>query len=266
MVIKVNKLHINKINLSLNLKNIYHIYQINDSHLVYTKDEKELRWYNGKKYFADLFNESYDDYYNHASSVDIFNDIICYINKEDASLVVLNGDIIDYYSKENYKLLKSSLNKIYSDKLFIIGNHEEDSNIYNELSINNDSSFQVIEKDDLVIIGVDNSKRNFTNYQIERLEEVIKKEKDIIVFFHIPIMTSFNKEEYSSFKEGFFIDYEHCDKETHDFISLLLSSNRIKALFTAHTHGTILSYVKEGLPQYDTSSALIGYISEIIIK
>ena len=253
----MDKFHIGKIEFNLNLSRTYHLYQINDSHVVYTNNKKEQRWFQTKDYFAKKYHEEYDEYFKHASSINITREIIDYVNNDTCDLVVLNGDIIDYECKSNEKVLSRLIKRIKTRSLFINGNH--DKKISNE-------SFQVIEYDDLLIIGIDNANKCFSSYQVERLKKELKKEKDIIIFFHIPLKTSFNETEMEKYDSYFYIDDELCDKDSKEFIRLLLNNNRIKGVLCGHLHGSSTSYLKEGLPQYVSSSALIGYFSEIIIN
>ena len=262
----MGKFHITKINFNLGLNSTYHLFQVNDSHLIYTNNQKEKRWKIGKDHFAKIHNEDYNDYYKSASSKDIMEGIINYLNDNKASLVVLNGDIIDYYCKMNFNLLKRMMSIINTSTMFVCGNHEVPSDLYSSIALDNDYSFQKVEYDDLIVLGIDNSNKSFNHYQVEKLKEELKKNKNIIIFYHIPIKTKNNEIDMKKYEPYFYIDYDSCDKDSKEFISLLLESNNIKGLLCGHFHGRSTSYLKEGLPQYVTSSALIGYFSEIIIK
>ena len=262
----MEKFRINKIEIDLNLPNQYRFFQVNDSHMIYRKNKKEERWFQGKVHFASEFKETYDPYYNNASSFGILKEIIDYINQQKHDGVILNGDIIDYNCKTNYDFLKRLLNKINGNKLFICGNHEKGSTFYNSISLDNNQAFQVIEYPDLLVIGIDNSTKSFTEYQIKRMEEELKKNKKMIVFFHIPIKNQENQKELAKISEYYFVDYDNCDIISKRFIDLLINNKNIVGVFTGHLHGTSKSYLSNRLCEYVTSSALIGYFSEIIIK
>ena len=254
----MEKFHIRKLVLDLNLNKEYHLYQISDSHMVYTDNDKEKNWFNGKKYFSNKYNEPYLDYYDNHSSVEIFNDIIDYINKDKNDLVILSGDIIDYVDDNNTKLLDDLINKIKAKKLFVYGNHDIIPNYRDD--------YQSIDLGEFIIVGLNNANKTFNEYQIEKLQNDLKKQKPIIVVCHIPIMTPFNKNDLNGIDNYFFIDYENTDNITKSFIDLLLDNDEIKGVFCGHIHGNGITELKKGVNEYISTSSLIGYFSEIIIK
>lgn len=254
----MEKYHINLLTFNLNLKNEYHLYQISDSHLVYTDNDKEKNWFNGKKFFSEKYNEPYIDYFDNHSSVEIFNGIIDYVNKKDNDLVILSGDIIDYVEEENIKLLSDSINKIKGKTLYICGNHD-----YIEGYVDDYQSFYFNE---FIVVGLNNYNKTFNQHQIDKLKEDLKKAKPIIIVCHIPIITAFSRKELNINDEYFFIDYDNTDDKTKEFIDLLLNSNEIKGLLCGHNHGSLEVSLKEDLKEFVLTSSLIGYFNEIIIK
>ena len=256
----MEKLVYKKINLNLNLSKEYKIIQISDLHMVFEDNEKEERWFLGKQHFSRLFNEQFDDYFNHTSSRDIGKMIIKDINKKDCNLVILSGDMIDYYCEENYDILKELIASIKHKTLYICGNHEGDCHNYLEL-MTNDPEFQVIDLEEFYVVGIDNSNKTFTNYQVNRLRKLLKDNKKIILVCHIPIIL---KSECND--DYFYVNYEKCDKDTKDFIDLIINNQNICGILSSHLHGYTYRLLKDDLPIITSSSALIGYLNEIIIK
>ena len=83
---------------------------------------------------------------------------------------------------------------------------------------------------------------------------------------HIPIVTKYNEEEMKLFDEYFVIRYDQANKNTKEFIELLISNNNIKAIFCGHTHGYSVSNFGLNKPQYIASSGLIGFVNKIKIS
>ncbi len=254
----MEKYHINLLTFDLNLKKEYHLYQISDSHLVYTDNDKEKNWFNGKKFFSEKYNEPYTSYFDNHSSVEIFNGIIDYVNKKDNDLVILSGDIIDYVDENNIKILNDSINKIKTKTLFVCGNHD-----YIEGYVDD---YQSIDFEEFTIVGVNNYNKTFNKHQIDKLKEDLKKDKPIIVVCHIPIITKRSKKELNINEDYFFIDYDSTDKDTKEFIDLLVNNKEIKGVLCGHCHGGLVIPLNEELNEYILTSSLIGYFREIIIK
>ena len=166
--------------IKLDLKKEYKILVISDTHAIDVNSEmdliKENGWIQRKKYFANFYNQNYDDKYNKLSSICCLNELIDYSNKEKPDLLIFCGDIIDYCNDYNNQLLKNTLNSISIPYMFVNGNHD------NGIDCN---AFQVREFRDFVIIGIDNSKKKITEDVLNQFKEYLNKR--IILAIHIPI-------------------------------------------------------------------------------
>lgn len=264
------------VHIDLGLSRKYILIQFNDIHAVSFNIEtdnleaidkaskQEETWFYQRQDFARSFNEVYDQE-SLFTSTDCLNHLIDYSNSVHPDLVLLTGDIIDYYSHENYDFFKKSIRKIKSPYLFSCGNHESPSELFQEICGGN-CDFSYVDFVDFFVVSIDNSKRKITTEQLRLLETLVKYQKPIILAMHIPIMTEYNEKEFTQLNSYYSIKYNDCDETTSIFINLISSSDEVKAIFCGHVHGTIISHITPNKFQYCCSSGLIGNVNKIIIK
>lgn len=261
----------NRIRIKLNLKRQYKLMQISDCHVVKSHDDlsvkSELNWLGMKQYFANVHREKYDSAVHSISSISCLNKLIDYCNQESHDLVMLSGDIIDYYSLENYQTLCESLAKFKDKYLFVCGNHEIPSNKYKDISILKNPSVQLVDLGEIFVVGVDNSERCFKQDQLDFLMKLSDVKKPIILCMHYPIITEYNQKFFKeNYNDYYYIDYKDCDETTEKFIKFICDNDDVKAIFCGHCHGMNGTYFTNEKRQYVCSSGLIGSINEIIIE
>lgn len=265
----------NNIILNLNLKRTYKIIHFSDVHVVTynendSKEDKdkaihhEKAWIKVRQDFANYFKENYNQEHL-IESTKCLDNLIEYSNKENPDIVLLTGDIIDYYSKANYNYLKYSLNKINSPYLFSCGNHETPSSLYKEIT-NNNNEINYYDFDEFIIVSIDDSKKIINEYQLNTLISLSKLNKPIILSMHIPIMTKHNELDMQKYDKYYIMAYNSSDETTTKFIKYVEENDNIKAIFCGHTHGSSVSYFANNKPQYCGSSGLIGFVNNITIK
>ena len=265
----------NLIEINLGLKNEYKLIQISDVHAVDFNDSDSIDdineakkaediWYKQRTWFADKANESYDE--SHLiPSKECLNNLINYINDENPDVSVLSGDIIDYYSKSNYKLLVESIKKINTKYIFSPGNHETPVDRYKEI-FNNSTGFTVLDLDDFKIVSLDDSTKLVSADTLNSLKKELEDDKLIIISMHIPISTIYNKEELSKYDPYFLIYEDDTDEITKEFIDILANNPKIKAILSGHIHGHSESYFAPNKIECIASSGLIGFVNKIIIR
>lgn len=251
---------INKTEINLNLSKPFKIIELSDTHAISPNEDinirktKEEQWLKNRIYFANKFHEDYDSS-NNIETYKCLDYLIDYINNIDCDLVLLNGDIIDFNSLENDKLLSESLNRIKHDYLFIKGNHDKDS-IYPDISIK--------EYNEFIIFGVNNSTKSFSNESLKALKSLLEKNKPIILCCHIPINS--HNDCFSDIKDYYYIDYYNSDDVSKEFIDIVLNNDLIKLVLSAHIHGHMNTKLNDKTQFITSSSGLIGSFNEIVIK
>lgn len=264
----------NKITLNIGLKKEYSLIHFSDVHVVaYDNDSSESEitrainseaaWISNRMNFAKHFNEICNPEHL-ISSKECLEEIIKYINKVKPNCALLSGDIIDYYSESNFRYIKKALKRINTNYIFSCGNHEAPASLFDEIC-NNNVEINYIDFDEFLIVSLDDSSKLFTLNQINKLKELLKLSKPIILLMHIPLLTKYNESEMSKYESYYVIDYKTCDEITLEFIDLVCGNDLIKAIFCGHVHGSHRSFFAENKLQICASSGLIGYVNNITL-
>lgn len=265
----------NNIELNLNLKKSYKIIHFSDVHVITyldsdTDEEKqkaikqENAWVRVRQDFANYFKEKCDEEHL-IPSIKCLKNLIDYTNLNNPDLLLLAGDIIDYYSKSNYNFLKTSLKEVNCPYLFSCGNHETPSSLYKEIT-NNNNEINYMDLGEFIVVSIDDSKKLINKYQLDTLKEITLKNKPIIISCHIPMMSKHNEKDMQKYDKYYIMGYDSQDPTTVEFIDYVVNNDNIKAVFCGHTHGASISYLNENKPQICASSGLIGFVNNITIK
>jgi predicted MPP superfamily phosphohydrolase len=225
---------------------------------------QERLWMKQRLDFATQFHETYDPEVL-LSSVECLTQLIDYSNRNHPDLVLLTGDIIDYYSPSNHALLKGALDRLEVPYLFSCGNHESPAERFQEVCQGN-CDFSQAEFADFRVVSLNDSDRSVRFSQLHALEKLLESNKPILLALHIPIMTEYNQTELEKLDSYYSIRFSDCDEITHHFIRLVSESSQIQAVFCGHTHGSMTTLIAPGKPQFCCSSGLIGHINRITIK
>lgn len=265
----------NKIEINIGLKHEYKLIHFSDVHLVTYKetDSKEVIdeaircekvWDEQKIGFAKGAGEYFDESHFIPSKECLMN-LVKYSNEEKPSAVVLTGDILDYYSESNYDALCEACGMLNYPFVFSCGNHETPVERYYDLNMN-DTGFVVLELNEFKIISLDNSTKKVTKDTLNNLRKELRGKKPAIISMHIPISTSYNKEEMKKYDPYFVIYEDDTDLVTKEFVKLLVTNDKVKAILCGHVHGHGESYFAPGKLQCCASSGLIGMVNKIIVK
>lgn len=247
------------------------IYHFSDLHLTQydsfsseserkTAIKKTEFWKNGREHFANTYNEPFTaeqckDGYTHLIN------LLAEAEKGDA--VIMTGDICDYISTANLRAVNKCLNGFTVPFMYVCGNHEDpkqipDGQIVSQLK----KPVQILDLDDVIIFGIDNSLRNITAVQNEQLKKALLSEKPLIIAMHIPIMTEENKAQLEKCEEYYILNSKDATKETLEFIELIKqNSSKIIAVLAGHLHFMNNSEIAPSVTQYVSSQGLLGNIN-----
>ena len=266
----------------LGLGKEYTLYQISDTHVIAGNDatavENENRrvGVNGiggsRESYAKQFNEAYDITQLCTSSLDNYYRIMNYVNSKNPDGICITGDLVDYYSSENWTFLYNELTKIPVPYIWTIGNHENPSESFGTLPGIDTPDFSVLEFADFKIISLDNTNKDlqdrycYSANQLELLTAEIAKGKPIIIIQHTPIVNDYNSNtRVAKCGEYYYMSRNNCDKTTADVIDLICNSSTVKLVLAGHIHGETIAEIAPGKSQITCSSALMGVVNRITI-
>ena len=227
-------------------------------------DELTSAWERVRKDFALYHGESYEDF-QIISAKEHLKRLVD--RSMDGDALVMTGDIIDFNGGANVRAFDEIFSAFDKPFISVCGNHEDGKALPDGfLFSKTKEGTQVIEFDDLLIFGIDDSKGFITKEQNERFVELLSSGKPIIVAMHIPLLTDGNKEKLSILDEYFYLNNSKIDCETERFIKLLKeNSNQLAAVFSGHLHFGNESEIESGLTQYVASQGILGNINKCII-
>ncbi|MGL5958553.1 MAG: metallophosphoesterase family protein [Phocaeicola sp.] len=123
-------------------------------------------------------------------------------NNSEIDEVLLGGDIIDAPTDNSLSILQTSLNELKAPYLYVLGKHDwtytwgycndtarnEYLPKFKSFFKDENSDFQVLEFEDLAVVGLDNSADQFTQAAADAFSNYVKNlNKPIILIMHVPI-------------------------------------------------------------------------------
>ncbi len=278
-------LQIAKTELSLELKREYKFFQISDMHLSVMDDQSSeldindykrchLQWDALKYDFAKQHNEFCDERYDIEPSI-IFEKLCAYATDIKADAMILSGDIFDRVTDSNVRYLKNFLKTLPIPVIYCPGNHEYMSEAEKNIDqkhrltgLVDESGIKVIDYDEFLLVAFDNGGDMITDYQVSKLEELIKTNKKILLVAHKPLLLGeFGDKLLDKIGSYFFMGKE-ADSDNAKRVVKLVKENdsHFIAILCGHIHSAHQYKITENLNQISTSSGLIGAGREIIIK
>ena len=247
------------------------IYHFSDIHLTShdsLSDESEREqairgsegWASGRFYFAKAHGEPMEPE-QQLSAPEHLSRLLKL--SEDGDAVVLAGDIFDYVSPANLRVLDYALKNHPAPALYVCGNHEDPDQIPEGFRCSAAKQpVQVLELENLILVGLDNSRRQITPEQTAQVKTLLEGEKPLVIVMHIPIMAPGNREVLEPCGEYFRLNHSEADEETLSFIELLGSRpDKVLAVLTGHLHFDCISEIAPGITQYVSSQGILGNIN-----
>ena len=216
-----------------------------------------------------------------------FEEMLKYVRHVRPDALLIAGDAVDYQNEATADWMGERLTALKNegiDTLYAFGNHEGASYVesipdyrayyylYSDV-MGGDPSFQIMDLGDLLIVAVEDSMRDITESQLDRMRSVIAEAKEreisIILLLHIPIFAdelapSVLKIWGPSFMLGSLAE----DSPTvHEFCDLIKSEDSpIAAVLAGHIHYSQKGYVSQGRMQYVSAPTFEGFVYDITVN
>ncbi len=254
---------IKKIRLDLGLEKSLRVIHITDSHLSYA-DEQDTEFTHTQAvkrrdcFRADSNATEYGDDY----AAEQLRRGVAYA--ADADLLVLTGDVIDFYSHANLVLAQEILKD--ANYLCTAGNHEfayrvgepdlETTKLERlpevQKYFKTDLRFASRQIGGVNFVAVDDCYDNFAEFQIALLEQELEKGLPILLFLHSPLPTA-----------PLGGDAVEATRNMNELINR--RSDLIKAVFAGHWHGDGIYLLPGGRVQYVQAGGFRDALGEIEI-
>ncbi len=278
-------LQINKTKIEIGLNREYKFFQVSDAHIAYIdensseidiEDNKRSRsgWNKIKVDFANQFGEKCDSRYD-MEAHKLFEKLAEHALKINADALILSGDIMDRVTDSNIRYLEKYLADYPIPVIYCPGNHASHDeygnhrNMYDRLNgLIKNPEFDTFDFGEFKIITIDNGAKQITDYQIEALNKELSEDKKILLVIHAPIqLGEFGDVMRRKISGYFLLGAENDPENAHKLVKIIKENDKkFIAILAGHIHTSVEYQVTENLRQFTTSSALIGYGREIIIK
>lgn len=205
-----------------------------------------------------------------------------YANETDMELVLLGGDIIDFPSEANLKLLTENLEKLQMPYAFTLGNHdwtypweymtaagrEQYRPLFAPFTEENPAA-HIMEMEELVILCVDNSSNQVEAEALSVTEEALSIGKPVIVMLHVPFSTETLIENAAALwnspvsigmadKGGIFPDANTLAFQE----KILAGDSPVVCVLAGHVHFSDEAMLTDSVVQYVAGA---GYLNEGIV-
>lgn len=221
------------------------------------------------------------------TSNESFEEMLKYVRHVRPDALLIAGDAVDYIGEANAALIKNAIGDLNAEgikTLYAYGNHEgasytetiPDYRAYYYLYpdvMGGDPSFQVMDLGDLIIVAVEDSMRDITESQLERIKSLCREADgrgiSIILLMHIPIFCEdIAPRVLKVWGPSFMIGSLAEDSPTvHEFCELIKSeSSPIAAVLAGHIHFSQKGSLSHGRMQYVSAPAFEGFVYDVTVK
>ena len=278
-------LQINKTEINLGLKKEYKFFQISDAHISYidensseldVDDAKRSRsgWSKLKAEFATQFGEKCDSRYD-KDPTELFEMVAQHAVDIGADTLILSGDIMDRVTESNIRYLEGYFSKYPLPIIYCPGNHDSIDEYGNHRQMYDrigrlvkNPDFDSFDFGEFKVVTIDNGTKQISNEQLESFKKELSGDKKILLVIHAPVRLGEFGEVMGKKISGYFLVGSEGDSENaHAFVKLIEENDdKLIAVLAGHIHTSVEYNLTNKLKQITTSSALIGYGREIIIK
>lgn len=213
-----------------------------------------------RRWFAEHCKEPFDD---SLSATDYFDALVerC----ADGDAVLCAGDLVEHFGDTTMRYADEQV--AHLPFMTVCGNHDTPDKFPDGYAISAaKAGVQVMELEDLQVLGFDDSTRAITPDQLNALKEALAGDKPLIILLHIPFAVAGNEAMLRGCGEYFMLNYDGCPQENLDFVELIKSHpHRIAAVLAGHLHFNHTCPVAGGLTQYVSSQGMTGHLNRYFI-
>lgn len=204
------------------------------------------------------------------------------MNNTDINALLLGGDIIDSPSDSNINFIKSNLGDLKKDYLYTFGNHDwtfswdyqtketEEKYVPMFQDIMKDTEVSYLEYEDLIILAINNGKCKIDKKNIEKVKQILEKNKPTIVMMHVPLATDHIIEENKKIRDRISAIGDGGIKPTEatqEVFDLILSDKyKVFYILSGHMHFGVEDNVNDKIHEIVSAPAYDGNINILKIN
>lgn len=219
------------------------------------------------------------------SSAETWPVIVDHINAFQPDGVILNGDMIDFFSQKNLECLMNELKKIEYPTMYIRADHDlaiwYSNTISQEYVLEKERAawemedVMVQEFNDFMIVGINNNTSQLSETGLEKLKELWELNKPVILAMHVPLKSQLD-DGLSSASKTVWQDrallwgsecYYTPDDITKQFLEMIYAEDSpVVAVLGAHLHFPYEDQLSENIRQIVFDASYKGTIGIVTVK
>ena len=258
----------------------YEFVVVNDQHIIQLSDE-----YTDEK--SDEVEQRYNSFrnVNRTLSSDAWMEIVKKINEMQPDGVILDGDMVDFFSESNLACLKDGLDQIQVPTMYVRADHDL-ALWYNdtftpeyvqarENEIWPMEDVMVQEFENFLIVGINNNTSQLSENGLERIKEIWKQNKPVILAMHVPLESKIDSGLSNASKEVWQDraliwgenSYYVPNEITEQFLDMVYGKDSpVVAVLGAHLHFAYEDQINDNIKQYVFDASYKGTIGLVTVK
>lgn len=264
------------------LQKEYRLIFVNDLHIVIPNEEVSEE---AMPTVMDRYEKGHIDA-NGVKAYALWDTMVDTINQLNIDAVILNGDMIDYFTHVNFGCLREGCEKLAAPFMYVRADHDY-SDSYNaafsqelvdraERLIDSDDEVFCMDFDEFMIVGVSRSTSPISDAAVEELSRLFGLGKPIVLVNHVPydslVDTSLNQASKEVWQGMALLwGYQDTLYETTGNVQKMLDllyaeDSPVAAVFGGHLHFTNDVMLTQRIRQHVFDAAFRGTIGYVVVK
>lgn len=219
-------------------------------------------------------------------SSEAWKGIVEEVNNLQPDGVVLDGDMIDFFSQANLDCLMEGLKEIEAPAMYLRADHDlaswySDTLTSKEIRKREKAAWEmdsvmVQDYDEFLVVGVNNNTSQLSEDGLKKIKEIWKQGKPVILAMHVPLQSQLSDDLDKASKEvwqdraliwGNKDCYYEPDETTQEFLDMVYAEDSpVAAVIGAHLHFAHEDQLNDRIVQYVFDAAYKGTIGVIEVK
>lgn len=219
-------------------------------------------------------------------SSDAWQGIVEDVNNLQPDGVVLDGDMIDFFSQANLDCLMGGLKEIEAPAMYLRADHDlaswySDNLTSKEISKKEKAAWEmdsvmVQDYDEFLVVGINNNTSQISKKGLKKIKEVWQKGKPVILAMHVPLQSQLSDDLDKASKEvwqdraliwGNKDCYYEPNERTQEFLDMVFAEGSpVVAVIGAHLHFAHEDQLNDKIVQYVFDASYKGTVGVITVK
>ena len=219
-------------------------------------------------------------------SSDAWQGIVEDVNNLQPDGVVLDGDMIDFFSQANLDCLMEGLKEIEAPAMYLRADHDlaswySDTLTSKEISKKEKAvwemdSVMVQDYDEFLVVGINNNTSQISKKGLKKIKEVWQQGKPVILAMHVPLQSQLSDDLDKASKEawqdraliwGNKDCYYEPNERTQEFLDMVFAEGSpVVAVIGAHLHFAHEDQLNDKIVQYVFDASYKGTVGVITVK